>query len=66
MYKCVVCNKESADPTGWARAQINHTHYLSGNPVTVTPDEAFLVYDFDTDKCRDIWIHKADPGPPTA
>jgi len=54
-YTCGYCGATATDPTGWARAQITHTHYVSGDPVTVTGDAAVDVLDFDTDACRDAW-----------
>lgn len=62
MFTCTMCGATAADPTGWARAQIVHTHYVSGDPVTVTQDDALLVLDFDTDACRDAWSARSQGG----
>ena len=60
-FTCATCGTTTEDPTGWARVQLTHTHYVSGDPVTVTGDAAVEVLDFDTDACRDAW--KARTGP---
>jgi hypothetical protein len=63
-YTCATCGNTSENPTGWARAQITHTHYVSGDPPTVTADADLVVVDFDTDTCRDAWNARARlPGP---
>ena len=62
-FTCATCGKTTEDPTGWARAQITQTHYVSGDPVTVTGDAAVAVVDFDTDACRDAWTARMQgPG----
>jgi len=54
-----MCGATTTDPAGWARAQVTHTHYVSGDPVFVTGDDDLVVVDFDTDACRDAWNTRA-------
>ena len=61
-FTCATCGKTTEDPSGWARAQIVHTHYVSGDPVTVTADDSLVVLDFDTDACRDAWTARSGPA----
>ena len=61
-FTCATCGKTAEDPTGWARAQITHTHYASGDPPTVTADAEVNVLDFDTDDCRDAWVARSGPA----
>jgi len=55
IFTCAMCGKTTEDPSGWARVQITHTHYVSGDPLAVTADDGVVVVDFDTDVCRDAW-----------
>lgn len=59
-HTCGTCGATADDPTGWERAQVTYTQYISDD--TVTGDAAVVVVEFDTLACRDAWNARMVPA----